>query len=143
MITDHYQAADEILELFNAPWGALGHVIEVPNMRFDPPAETAIWARWTLIHADGGQNTLAGAEGRSRFGKSGAVMIEVFTPLGGGLKVAYDAAQVAVNAYEGKRTASDVWFRNVRIVDDGRGRGGDKAWWSTVVVADFTYDNIN
>lgn len=143
MITDHYQAADEMLDLFRVPWVALGHTIEVPNVRFDKPGVGATWARWTLIHADGRQRTLAGTTGLSRFEKSGAIELVLFTPLGAGLKVAYDAAQVAVNAYEGKRTASDVWFRNVRIADDGQGRGGESAWWSTTVIADFTYDNLN
>lgn len=144
MITDHYQAADEMVDLFRVPWVALGRVVQWPNQALDAkPSETATWARWTLIHADGGQNTLAGAVGRSRFGKSGAVMVEIFTPLGTGTKVAYDAAQVALNAYEGKRTSSDVWFRNVRITNEGQGRGGESAWWSTTVVADFNYDNIN
>lgn len=144
MITDHHVAADEMADLFRVPWAALGRVCQWPNLALDAkPAETATWARWTLIHADGGQNTLAGVQGRSRHGKSGAVMVEIFTPLGKGVKLAYDAAQVAINAYEGKRTPSDVWFRNVRISDEGQGRGGESAWWSTTVVADFTYDNLN
>lgn len=143
MITDHYQAADEMAELFRVPWLGAGHTAEWPNMRFDKPADSATWARWTLNHATGGQNTLAGTDGRARHGKGGFVMVELFTPLGKGVKLAYDAAQIAINAYEGKKTPSDVWFRNVRIADDGQGQGGEKAWWSTVVIADFTYDNLN
>jgi hypothetical protein len=145
-VANHYEAADEMADKFRLAVEALPEPwpVEWPNLAsFTKPGTGATWARWTLIHADGGQNTLAGVQGRKRFGKSGAVMVEVFTPLGGGLKVAYDAAQVALNAYEGKRTPSDVWFRNVRITNEGQGRGGESAWWSTTVVADFTYDNIN
>lgn len=145
MITDHYVAADEIADLFRVPAAAQTPAwpVEWPNLRFIKPAESATWARWTLAHAAGSQSTLSGVDGRARHGKTGLVRIEVFTPLGVGTKVAYDAAQVALNAYEGKRTPSDVWFRNVRIDDEGQGRGGDAAWWSTIVVAEFTYDNLN
>lgn len=142
-VANHWTAADEMLDRFLVPWKALGRTVEVPNLDFTKPADTATWARWTLIHGEGGQRTLAGATGRSRFGKGGEVWVTVFTPLGAGLKVALEAAQVAIDAYEGKRTPSDVWFRNVRIEDEGQGRGGDAAWWSTRVVADFTYDNFN
>ena len=142
MITDHYIAADEMVDLFRVAVGA-AWPIEWPNLAFEKPDASATWARWSVIHATGGQSSLAGAHGRSRFSKGGSIQIEVFTPLGVGVKVAYDAAQIAINAYEGKRTPSDVWFRNVRIDDEGQGRGGDAAWWCSVVIADYTYDNTN
>lgn len=142
MITDHYVAADEMVDLFLAAVAG-AFPIEWPNTKFTKPDATDTWARWSITHGAGGQATLAGATGRSRFNKGGAVHIEVFTPLGEGLKVAYDAAQIAVNAYEGKRTPSGVWFRNVRIDDNGQGRGGDSGWWCSVVVAEYEYQNIN
>lgn len=141
MITDHYLAVDEISDLFRVAAADAGWPVEWPNFRFDKPSDRATWARWGITYSDGGNRTLPGVLGRPRFGKSGIVTVEVFTPLGIALKDSYVAAQVAVKAYEGKRTASDVWFRDVRIVDSGQGRGNDAAWWSTTVVANFTYDN--
>lgn len=146
MITDHFQAADEIAELFRVAAAAQSPawLVAWPNMDFQKPAPSvAVWARWTLTHTDGQQRTLAGPDGLSRHSKSGIVSVELFTPLGKGVKAAYDAAQIVLGAYEGKRTPSDVWFRNARIADDGEGQGGDKGWWSTLVIVDFTYDNLN
>lgn len=145
MIDDHWQAADEVADLFRVVAAAQVPAWPVawPNMDFDKPGPAVTWARWTLNHVAGQQRTLAGTDGLSRYDKTGFVAIEIFTPLGKGVKLAYSAAQVALSAYEGKRTPSDVWFRNARIADDGEGQGGDKGWWSTLVLVDFTYDNLN
>lgn len=140
MIDSAAVAADEIADLFRLAWSP--RPVAWPNVAFDKPALSATWARWGLEFADGGQRTLAGAGARPRFGKSGIVTIEILTPLGAGLKVAYEAADVAVKAYEGKRTPGDVWFRNVRIAEEGEGASSSTGWWSTVVVAEFTYDNL-
>lgn len=132
-------ATDEIAGLFVAAWP---HTVEWPNMDFARPGQDATWARFALAFNDGGQSTLANALGGVRFAKSGFLIISVFTPLGVGLKTAYAAAELAVGAYEGKKTPSDVWFRDVRVNDDGQGQGGDKAWWQTTVTARFDFEQL-
>jgi hypothetical protein len=77
------------------------------------------------------------------FANTGFVLVEIMTPLSSGLRPAYLAAKLAKDAYEGKRTPSDIWFRDVGIRDRADGRGGTAGWWVTPILADFTYDNLN
>lgn len=139
-IANIIDAANEAQVLFKAAWGV--RLAEYPNLKFTKPAISVTWARWTMSHADGAQATLSGPVGSRRFSRAGVILIEVYTPLGAGLKVPYDTAQIALGAYEGKRTPSDVWFRNCRIVDEGPGRGENKAWWCTQVAAEFEYETL-
>ena len=144
MITNLSQADVEMAELFRIPWEVVANrVCEWPNHKEQEHQEDAIWARWTLDYAAGRQATF-GATGQRKFSKSGLIYINVYTPLGGGLIQARDAAQIAIFAYEGQRTPSDVWFRNVRIDSEGHGRGsgGNKSWWTTVVIAEFIYEHL-
>lgn len=133
-------AMQEIALLFTTAWAP--RAVELPNADFDAKgvAETDTWARLALDMVTGAQSTLAGLDGASLWGRGGFVYVSVFTPLGRGSHAGYVAAEIAVNAYQGKRTASDAWFRNVRIDDEGQGRGGDKLWWQTNVIAEFTFE---
>lgn len=144
MITDMSQADKEMAELFRVPWEVTkGYICEWPNHKALDPAEDDIWARWNVDYVTGGQVTMAGP-GQRKFRKGGLIYVNVYSPLGGGLTQARDASQVALFAYEGQRTPGDVWFRNVRIESEGHGRGtgGNKSWWTTVVVAEFIYEHL-
>jgi hypothetical protein len=143
IVVNHSDAASEVAAITLSVARANSWLVEWQNSKFDKPLQSETWLRWLIIHADGRQETLAGNTGLSRFSKSGFVSVDCFTPLNTGMKQSLDAAQKIIDAHEGKRTASGVWFRNVRITDQGQGRGGDSAWWQTVIVADFTYDNFN
>jgi len=144
MITDLADADREMAELFRQAWevGA-GYVCDWPNIKANSHEADETWARWALDYVGGNQVTMA-KSGSRRFVKSGLVYVTVFTPLGKGLVSARSASQVAIFAYEGQRTPSDVWFRNVRIESEGHGQGsgGNKSWWTTLVVAEFTYDYL-
>jgi hypothetical protein len=142
MIVEHADAVEEMLALFKAVADGQGWSVEWPNTEFAKPALTATWARWSIQYVTGGQASF-GETGNAMFTNTGFVMVELKTPLGSGIRSAYLAAKRAKDAYEGKRTPSDVWFRDVRIVDQPDGRGGADGWWTTVVLADFTYDNLN
>ncbi len=144
MITTMSEADKEMAELFRQAWEVTaGYVTEWPNSKTTEHLDTDIWARWALDYAAGRQRTL-GAAGNRKFEKAGLIYVTVFTPLGAGLANARDASEIAIAAYEGKRTPGDVWFRNVRIDSEGHGRGGggNKSWWTTVVVAEFTYEHL-
>lgn len=144
MITDMSQADDEMAQLFRVPWETTaGYKTDWPNAKTLDHAEDEIWARWALDYVGGRQTTFA-APGQRKFNKTGLVIITVFTPLGGGLKSARDAAQIALFAYEGKRTPGDVWFRNVRIDSEGHGQGTgkNKSWWTQQVIAEFHYEHL-
>lgn len=144
MITNLSDADKEMAELFRVAWEVNGgYVCDWPNAKVNEHDEGDIWARWALDYVSGGQNTM-GPSGSRKFEKVGLIYITVFTPLGGGLAQARNASQIAIFAYEGQRTPSDVWFRDVRIESEGHGQGsgGKKSWWETLVVARFTYEHL-
>jgi len=144
MITDMAQADKEMAELFRQAWVVTaGYPCEWPNHKAITVAEDDIWARWNVDYVAGRQTTMA-PRGQRKFSKSGLIYVNVFSPLGGGLAQAREASQVALFAYEGQKTPGDVWFRNVRIESEGHGRGtgGNKSWWTTLVVAEFTYEHL-
>jgi hypothetical protein len=144
MITDMSQADKEMAELFRQAWEVTaGKKCDWPNMKSDKHAEDETWARWALDYVAGRQVTMGKTGGR-KFSKQGLVYITVYTPLGGGLANARDASQIALFAYEGQKTPGDVWFRNVRIESEGHGQGTgkNKSWWTTLVVAEFTYEHL-
>jgi hypothetical protein len=144
MIVNLSQADKEMAELFRVPWEVTaGYKCDWPNAKSREHQEDETWARWTLDYVVGGQVTL-GSKTNRKFNKGGLIYINVFTPLGAGLASARDASQIALFAYEGQRTPSDVWFRRVRIESEGHGHGSgkNKSWWTTLVVAEFTYEHL-
>lgn len=144
MITNLSDADKEMAELFRQAWEVTaGYKTDWPNAKTEDHAENEVWARWALDYVGGRQATMAAA-GSRKFQKQGLIYITVYSPLGEGLENARDAAQVALFAYEGKRTPSDVWFRNVRIESEGHGQGTgkNKSWWTTLVVAEFIYEHL-
>jgi len=144
MITTMSQADKEMAELFRQAWEVTaGNTCDWPNMKVPDHAEDETWARWALDYVFGDQVTMGKTGGR-KFQKQGLIYITVYTPLGLGLENARDASQIALFAYEGKRTPGDVWFRRVRIESEGHGQGTgrNKSWWTTLVVAEFTYEHL-
>lgn len=144
MIVNLSDADKEMAELFRVSWEVTaGYVCDWPNHKANSHEESDIWARWNLDYLSGNQRTMA-PTGSRKFLKTGLIYVNVFSPLGGGLTQARDASQIALFTYEGKRTPSDVWFRNVRIESEGHGHGsgGNKSWWATLVVAEFTYEHL-
>lgn len=144
MITSMSKADAEMAELFRQAWVVgKGYECEWANSKESEHAGDSTWARWSLDYLGGGQETFA-KKGSRKFSKNGLIYISVFSPLGAGLGDARDASEVAISAYEGQRTPSDVWFRNVRIESEGHGHGGgkNKSWWTTLVVVEFTYDYL-
>lgn len=144
MITDMAQADKEMAELFRQEWVVTkGYSCDWPNHKAGDYSEDEIWARWSLDYVGGRQSSMGGVSNR-KFQKTGLIYMFVFVPLGTGLTAVREASQVAIDAYEGKRTPGDVWFRNVRIDSEGHGKGGggNKSWWMTTVLAEFTYDYL-
>jgi hypothetical protein len=144
MITKLSDADAEMAELFRQEWVVkAGYKCEWPNHKESEHEAGDTWARWHLDYLSGNQLSMGGG-GRRKFNKYGMIYIDIYTPLGTGLATARNASQIAIFAYEGKRTPSDVWFRNVRIESEGHGHGTgrNKSWWTTLVVAEFTYDYL-
>jgi len=114
--TSTYEAYNSIFQLFRAVWGV--QKVDLPDVKIDSKtlSNGEPWSRFRVNYFEDGQRTLAGNDGKSRFGRSGEVVIELFFPLGRGVKAAYDVADTVRNAYEGKRTAKGVWFRDCRVI---------------------------
>lgn len=142
------QARDEIHTLFKTAWDAgietTGKVVHywdakkaVPTTN-DADSNPDSWARITLQHAVGSQASLANRSGQKRFRRSGLVTVQVFTPLGTGLNIGDKIYKIVVDAFEGKVTPGNVWFRNVRLNEVGP----SGSWFQANIIADFEYDEI-
>lgn len=146
-MTPTYESAmDEILGLFSTYWNAQtpavnsGSVPAVawPGVEFTPPVN-APWARITVKHNTSRQVTF-GEPGQRRFLRPGLVTVQVFTPVsaGGGLSLVAKLGIIARDAFEGRGTATGIWFRNARIQEVG----DDGTWHQHNVVVEFEYDEV-
>ena len=143
-------ARDEIQAEFNTAWVSNTPAVTpdslVPEVFWQGAAEPEEkpaklpWARVAIQHNVAGQGALSNAAGSRLWERFGFVTIQIFVPLelGQGLSLDAQLATIAKNAYEGKHTASSVWFRNVRINEVGE----EGVWFRTDVIADFTYDEV-
>lgn len=146
------EARSEMLQLFWDTWepgimaefptdfqAVLDHTAwpDVPPQAPIPPQTATPWARVSIAHASGGQDSLRGAAGRSRFERQGVLTVQCFAPVGESATRVYNMAQIAMNAFDGKATPGGVWFRNARpneAINDG--------WKQVNVLAEFLYDEI-
>lgn len=94
------------------------------------------WARVTVRHNRGDQETLSNPIGQRLFSRDGLVIVQIFTPVGAGLRKSDTLAKVVSDALEGKTTPSGVWFRNVRL----REIGPDGSFFQTNVIGEFEYN---
>lgn len=129
------QARDEMYGVFLKVWDKTYPVVwgTLPGT---PPASETPWARVTIKHSGGGQSSLAGETGTRRFKRIGIIRISVFVPAGGDQVIGYELAQKVANAYEDAKL--DVWFRNIRIKE----QGVSGAFEQIDVLADFLYDEV-
>lgn len=139
-------ARDEMLGLFNDYWtanapaanGGVLPKVAWPGKPFVPDA-TKPWARITVRHATSRQVTF-GPPGSRRFLRPGLVTVQVFTPIsaGGGLSLAEKLGIIARDAFEGRGTASGIWFRNARLQEVG----DDGTFEQMNMVVEFEYDEV-
>jgi hypothetical protein len=139
-------ATDEMLAIFKAAWDAGATnptLVSYPNVApingiVLPPATTLSWARVTIQHDEGNQQSLAGALGTQTWERGGILTVQIFVPMGEGLAEAHALAQIAVNAYEGVASAGGAWFRKVRVQETG----SDGEFYAVNVLVDFTYTEV-
>lgn len=137
-------AMTEIAVVYTSVYGADN--LEVPNRAFDVGSRTE-WAKLTLTHTSGSQDSLAGADGKRRWNATGLGTLSLMFPLGEGIEGPLDIAEAVQALYQGNRTSSDVWFRNVRIEErDPRGDSpppkSQSKFYQIDVVFEFTYDTL-
>ena len=129
------EARDAMFGVFNKTWDEIYPVVwgTLPGT---PPASETPWARVTVKHSGGGQSSLSGETGARRFKRYGILRLSLYVPAEGDQVIGYDLAQKVANAYEDARL--DVWFRNIRI----REQGICGAFEQIDVLADFLYDEV-
>lgn len=132
------EATDEMKDLFIAAWDPTGYKVIWPDVREEKPLGREPFARFTVQHANSRQATLTGTTGSRTWERNGLLTIQIFTPIGKGLQDSYTLAKVTSDAYEGVRTQSGVWFRDVGINEIGK----DGEWQQVNVTAEFTYNEI-
>lgn len=131
-------ANGEILTLFKTAWDTTGHIALYENIAGDPPSTPIPWARISLRHRTGGQTAISGADGKRRYDREGVVTVQIFIPNGKGLSQGYSLGKIVVDAFEGKATPSQIWFRDVI----NKEIGPDGEWFQFNVTAEFMYDEI-
>lgn len=143
----HQEATSEILTALRTAWLAGAPVVTgeatAPPLLYDAspsrPPDGGHWARPTVRHLEGSQDTLAGPGSRS-FRRVGTIAVQVYAPLGEGegRSLAMGLGRVALGAFEGATTPGDVWFRRARV----RELGPEDGWYVVLVEADFEYDEV-
>lgn len=150
------EAKDTILTEFSTFWaaevisrGILTSVpyVVYPNVDFKPDKDIRNWpqpyVRINIQHVSGGQVSLGGTS--RRFRREGLVLTQVNVLKGdkdglGGTVLNDLLAQVAVDAFDGKHFAGNIWFRDVFPIEEGPDDQGQ--FFRTTVTAEFTYDEI-
>jgi hypothetical protein len=129
------EARDAMLAVFKAAWDPKpAHYVDVTGSV--PPTDPVVWARVKIKHVDGRQGSLTGGLGTTIYDRLGFVWIQVFAPVGDGMKLGYAASQSLVNAYQAER--GSIWYRNVRMSE----MGPDGAFERFDVKADFEYRDV-
>ncbi len=132
------QANDEILSFFKTAWDTTGHPALYENVAGSPPTTQIPWARASLRFGPGENASLADPTGKQRFTRSGILTIQIFIPNGEGLSLGYTLSKIVADAFEGKATASHVWFRRVGTTPVG----SSAEWYQFNVSIAFTYDEV-
>ena len=131
-------ASDEMLAFFKTVWDTTSLIAVYENVRGAVPTAQAAWARPSIRHASGGGQSLTGALNKIKYIRHGIMIVSIFIPNGNGLSLGRSLGKTVADAFEGKATASAVWFRNVRTVEVGP----SDEWYQFNVVIEFVYDEI-
>lgn len=132
------EAQDEVYGLFKTAWDTTGFIALYPNVAGSVPTTPTPWARAKATLFNGGDASLSGALGTRRYERQGLFTAQIFVPAGEGLERAMQLAKIVVDAYDGQRTASGIWFRNARVADVGP----DGDWYQVNVLVNYEFDEI-
>lgn len=130
------EAREAIYQRFvdNLPAG-LGGRYSFENEKYDPAADLP-WARLTVAHEDGTQDSF-GATGNRKFLRRGRVLVQVFGPVDAGIRTLDLLSDEVRDIFEGV-TFSGLYFVGVDVRESGQ----DGEWFQLVVDAPFDYWEI-
>lgn len=151
MTASYTQAVDAMFALFNVAWsaGAAAIVGSVPQIRWQgvegtsPPPVNGYWCRVSTQNVIEQQTThktgIAPNENR-RYTSSGLLFVQLFCPMSDAqaMDKGRQLAMLARNAFRGKSTSNDVWFRNARINELSP---EDNSYRFNIIV-EYEYDDI-
>jgi hypothetical protein len=138
MPTTVENARDEIYGLLKAAWDAAAPdaVLVYDDAKAPSPNDQRPWARATVRHTGGG----SGAIGNHRFTRTGTVYVNLFCQPGDGLRLLDPLVKIVLDAYEGKYTASGVWFTKAQVKE--LGTLPSPGYYQINVLVNFSYDEI-
>lgn len=151
MTLEYDAARDEMFALFNAAWQANSAAVVgyVPEVRWqgrettEKPDRSKFWARVSLQSVGEGQATLSNCviePGKKKYESFGLIFVQLFGPKS--RATAYDdlqkLAMLARDAYRGKTTPGNVWFRNVRI----NTLQPEELFYRLNVIGEYEFDEI-
>lgn len=140
-MTTQPEAVEGMAKAFVDGWTAAypSYPYVLDNDVLRTPTDTP-WARLSVRHADGQQDSLGGV-GVRKFLRTGTVFVNVYTRTqnanaGGGSAQAIGIARTVANFFEGKTLQpSTVWFAGVIV----RELGPSGKWYQVSVEATFNY----
>lgn len=130
------EARDAMLTVFKDAWDTTGYAAvwsDIPGSK--PPVAEEPWARVTVRHGDGKQNSLANSSGGRIYGHMGTLWVQLMCPIGDGGTRGLQLARLVLQAFRDAR--GEPWYRNHRF----RESGNDGAFSVTTCLIDFTYDD--
>lgn len=133
---DFKTAQQEMITMVTDVWPS-GTPLQLPNIDLTPPS-SGQWGRLTIQHSFGGQQGFG--SNVNRHNRTGFLTVQIFDDKGKGLNSAYDLAKIVIDAFDGKTSPGNIWFRDGRIQE----APDDEAqkWAQINVLVDFSYDEI-
>jgi len=146
-VADLDTAYDEIFGRFTTDWNALTPAITggpAPKIFYQTvpdvgvPPSNAPWTTINITHSIAEQAALAGDGTLRRYSRAGIVSVRVYVPIAQGMVLLKQLVPVAQKAFQGKTTASAIWFRNVGVTEVG----ADGPHLRMDVLAEFEYESF-
>lgn len=139
------EAVDAVYKLVNDAWLAAGASASVPmtfeDVRADKPGEDGTttqagpWARTSIRIIGASQIT----QGTRRFGSTGVVTVQIFTPMGEGRSLSDQLAQIVLDVLRAKASSS----AGLHFFDQAPAEiGTDGPWFQTNVGSSFRFQEV-
>lgn len=155
MTTNYIDAIDSIFSLIKTAWDSGAGVIVDPDgdpapvvpalywpgiQEPDKPDASKYWARISQQTVVEGQTALSGGTGKARFTAQGLIFVQIFCPKT--TSKAYENGRLlsvlVKNAFRGKVTTENVWFRNAKIQE----LSPEISFHRFNVVVEYEYDEM-
>lgn len=150
-MTTYSDAVNEMFTLFTAAWDAntVAIVGSVPAVYYQGveqpgrPSRNIYWARasiQSIIEQQTSHKIGIAPDQNRRYTATGLFILQLFCPMSdfSSIVKGRQLAEVARNAFRGKTTAGNVWFRNARINE----LPPDNDNYRFNIIVEYEYDDI-